>query len=468
MPLAAPTVPANARPTADFNDPLLCVMAYRCNGTTINGYLMALAAWQRGLHVVFHAGLAGKSARFGYFHGGGQNGELLSVSDGTRTHYFHRTLGDMTSRAVSERVTDKHRTKQVLLAHGIDVPDGIVVSRADTAQVADFLARHRDRRFILKPLTGTQGEGVQRNLAPGDVLAGIARTDGTPQVLEEFVSGVQYRCNVVGSACVGAYEIRPANVLGDGHSSIAQLVEHKHNQCNHRPLHPEGVITLGEAERAFLARQGHTETHVPTAGTRIQLSDIPDSSHGADSLDALPDLPDSAAQAAIRACAALEIPNAGLDIIVSHDGLRTVVLEANQNAMLRGNVFPRVGRSPGNRVAEAIIDHYFPESQDNPRLTAASFDFPAVCRALQSGAIAAVALPVLGPGWAHERLAVPAAQVNADTAQRLRATMQHFGIHGYLLNTGTGELLLDAVAPGECYGRFLDYLGARVPAAAEA
>jgi len=49
-------------PKVDFNqDPLTCAQVYRFTNETSTSYLIALAAWQRGLDVTFYSELASQS-----------------------------------------------------------------------------------------------------------------------------------------------------------------------------------------------------------------------------------------------------------------------------------------------------------------------------------------------------------------------------------------------------------------------
>jgi hypothetical protein len=158
---------------------------------------------------------------------------------------------------------------------------------------------------------------------------------------------------------------------------------------------------------------------------------------------------------AVQAVQALEVPNAGLDILVEKTGGRAVVLEANQTAIITGNVFPMEGKSAGNRVGEAIIDHYFPNSIDNRRHIKASFDFMQVCKMLQSGTVGDVTLPVLGPDWVHHRFSLPATQVDERTVPGIQRAMFTYGIHAQLIKSKVGDLIVDVIAPESRYAMFL-------------
>lgn len=461
---ASPTQPKRAlnadlsRPTACFDDPILRQHAYQIHHVGISAFLVALAAWQRGLSVTFHYEVATKSPRFANAAIQGFRGELFSVCDGTKKHFFRRTLGDLTSREVSQLCEDKQATKQRLIAHNINVPAGIMVKRGDVAKARAFMAQHKDRYFVLKPIDGTLGEGVQLHLTEEKVLEQLRTLDDKQWLLEEFILGDFYRVYVVGDRCVNAFQNRWASVVGDGQQTITELVKQKNQTRQHRPLYPDKWVQITQREVDYLAAQGLSDTTIPALGERIYLNDSVFGSHGADRIDVTETLPLEIRQMAVQTVQALKVPNAGLDILVEKRTGRAVVLEANQTAIITGNVFPMEGPSAGNTVAEAIIDHYFPNSIDHPRHIKASFDFMQVCQILQSGTVGEVTLPVLGANWVHRRFSIAATQLNDSTVPAIRRAMFTYGIHAQLIKSDVGDLIVDVVAPESRYQLFLKAL----------
>lgn len=457
--------PDTSRPTASFDDPILRWHAYRIHHVGLNGFLMALAAWQRGLKVTFHYEVATKSSRFANAAVQGFRGELLSVSDGTKTHFFRRTLGDLTTRHASALAEDKQATKQRLIEHGIDVPDGIVVRRSDTKGIDAFLARYPSKRFLLKPLNGTLGKGVIRDIAAEDVVEQVKASQREELLLEEFVQGDEYRLNIVSDRFVTAVARLPANVMGDGRLSVRELIEQKNEWRRRHPLYHHSPIGMQEAI-GCLALQGVTLDSLPEAGVTVWLGTAPSTHHGGDIQDRTNEVPLNARRTAVMAQKVLGLPTTGMDVIVHSAGTqaeRAVVLEANQMPHTGGDSLPLVPNvpSPGNRFSEAIIDHYFPASIDNPRYVKASFDFMQVCQTLRSGTVGEVTLPVLGPDWVHRRFSIAATQVGERTEPTLRNAMFTYGIHAQLIKSDVGDVIVDVIAPEARYNKFVGLLGRR-------
>lgn len=436
---------------ARFDDALLRHHAFRIDHVGINAFFVALSAWQRGLDVTFHYQLVTKCERFSRLAVQGYRGELVSIGDGRKTHYFCRVQGDATSREASARCEDKQATKQRLIEHGIDVPDGVVVRPEAPADVRPFLRRHAGQHFVLKPLNGTLGQGVLRGLTAARVTERLPALAG-PHLLEEAVEGEEYRVHVVGGQCVAAFRRVPANVVGDGQHTVAELMARKQALRAAHPAYRHAPLPAPDAARAFMARQGRALEDVPARGETVWLSAVPSLHAGGEGHDATDSLSPGMREIAVRAQQAMGLPNTGLDLIVTptdRPGARVVVLEANQNPHITPDALPLPGVHPGggNRIAEALVDHYFPESVDHPRHPRASFDFMQVCQALRSGMVGEVSLPVLGPDWVHRRLTIPATRVDDRTRLLVHRAMFSLGVHAQLVSRDTGDLLIDLVAP---------------------
>jgi D-alanine-D-alanine ligase-like ATP-grasp enzyme len=378
----------------------------------------------------------------------------------SNTQLFQK-LGDLTSREVSQRCDNKQVTKVHLIKHHIAVPEGVVVQHGDTNAVATFLQRHPGRHFILKPLDGTRGQGVYRNLPPKRVMPTLKDAAKRPHLLEEYVPGPQYRVIVVSGRYVASWENRLPQVTGDGNSDIATLMAQARER-SHQLTHPSLVtdrLTLKPDVVDYLAQQGLVPESVPAAGQTVILWPEPDDDYGAEAVDCTHTLPEPVRLVAIKAAEALALSVTGLDLIFEQNTGRIVVLEANQMPMIRAMTFPYDGQGQGNRVAEAIIDHYFPGSINNPRHTKASFDFMKVCETLQSGVVGEVTLPVLGPDWVHKRFQVAAASRDNKTLPTLRNALFTYGIHAQLVNSDKGDLIVDVVAPQGLYAAFVAALG---------
>lgn len=270
------------------------------------------------------------------------------------------------------------------------------------------------------------------------------------------------RVMVVGGRYVGAFFVINPQVVGDGLSSVADLIDVKLSKRRHKRLYPTSKIPLGDREKAFLADQGLTFESVPAAGRRVFLNLSLQIDQGADVVDMTETSSLLARQLAIRACEAVSVPTAGVDLLIDEETGRHVVLEVNQCPMIKANVFPFYTSSPGNRVAEAIIDHYFPGSLNNMRFTKASFNFARICDTLKSGCTSEVTLPILGRDCVHKRIRLAGTVVDNAAQDSIRSCAERHGVYIDILRTDGKDVLIDALGPANRYDAFVKGLEGRL------
>ncbi len=450
---------ARSQPSADFADELMRLRLEEIQHEGRNAFLLALAAWQRGLRVTFHYEMASHCARFAHLPFSGHRGEFLTVSDGRRRYTFYRVLSDRTSREASATCESKPDTKVAMKQAGIDVPAGLVIDPSQLAAAEGFLTARPNGRFLLKPVAGTLGRGVLRNLGNAETRAKLKALD-QPMLLEEFLTGTEFRVYATGDRIVKVLLRRPASVEGDGSRTVRQLVARKAALRRAHPIYRNDPLVLDGAAEAFLAARGYGVDQVPAAGERVYLSDIPGTQYGGDFVDGLAQFPEVAADIARRATAALKLAHAGIDLLVvegvRQERPRVVVFEVNQNPYIDHEPLPFPGVYTGgtNRIAESIIDHYFPQSVNQTRHRRGTFDFNTVCRMLRTGAVGEVTLPVLGQGWVHRRAIIPALGVEQSFIDQIHHARLRLGIHLQLVRSKTSDIVVDGVAPEARWAAF--------------
>ena len=166
-------------------------------------------------------------------------------------------------------------------------PCGRPVKDADDAWAA---ALEIGVPVVVKPLDGNQGRGVATNLTTAEQVAKAyeaARQESESILVEKFILGHDYRLLVVGDRVVAAARREPAQVLGDGMHTVAQLVD----QVNADPRRGEhhatvlSKIKLDAIALAVLADQGFTPETVPPAGTVVLIRRNANLSTGGTAID---------------------------------------------------------------------------------------------------------------------------------------------------------------------------------------
>lgn len=390
-----------SRPKVNFLDPFMRHAAMQAKGISLCAFLVTLAAFQRGLKVTFHYERASFDPRFAKSKMQGHRGELFSISNGTRTHSFSRTLGDLVDPAANAIAEDKHLTKAALKRAGVRTPEGIVVDKGQASLVEKFLAQHSGKRFVVKPYDGSMGKGVHADLASDQVFAAIDSISNRRLVVEEFVSGIEYRVFVTGNRDIASISRVPPNVIGDGVHSIRQLIQSKNEERAKNPRLSSNPIQEFDVVAAHLKQRGLTLETVPPSGLRIELLPTANISRGGDPEDTTQSAPDALAEVAVAACEAIGLSVSGVDVIVAEVAGQLVgyVIELNQRPHIGSHSFPMHGPGQGNAVAEAIVDYYFPETIRDRIHATLAYDFASIREALESAQIADLSLPVIGSDW---------------------------------------------------------------------
>ena len=291
-------------------------------------------------------------------------GSMVRFGWGSKQRRIQAAEIDATS-AISEAIAqDKQLTKKLLAAAGVPVPAGRAVSDADDAWKA---ACEIGLPVVVKPLDGNQGKGVTVNITSEEQLRKafeVATTFRDDILVERYMPGNDFRLLVVGDRLVAAARRDPPKVVGDGTSSIAQLVE----QVNKDPRRGSGhstsltKIRFDDIAKECLANQGFSAESVPLKGQRVNLRNNANLSTGGSATDVTDDVHPDVAARAVAAAHMVGLDICGVDV-VSDSILRPLeeqgggMVEVNAAPGLRMHLAPSFGK--GRPVGEAIISMLF-------------------------------------------------------------------------------------------------------------
>lgn len=282
---------------------------------------------------------------------------LFTLSHGGRKIRCKESLTDLTSSISMSLCQDKSLTHKTLSLAGLNVPTQQLAGNADDNLA--FLEEHG--RIVVKPLDGEQGNGVAVDLDTFEqvqVAVEAARSFDHRVLLESFHPGLDLRIVVIGFEMVAAAIRRPAQVIGDGHHSILQLIE---AQSRRRQAATDGESRIPQDAETLRAVEaaGYEYDSVLPAGELLAVRKTANLHTGGCLEDVTAILHPVLKDAAIRAARALDIPVVGLDMMVSAaDQPEYVFIEANERAGL-ANHEPQP-------TAERFIDLLFPHSQPAP------------------------------------------------------------------------------------------------------
>ncbi|MEO0490699.1 MAG: cyanophycin synthetase, partial [Cyanobacteria bacterium J06659_2] len=265
-----------------------------------------------------------------------------------------------------ELACDKENTKRVLRNAGVPVPKGDVIYFFDELQ--DAIDGVGGYPIVIKPMDGNHGRGITINIETweqAEEAYDAAKEVSKGIIVERFYKGRDHRVLVINHKIVAVAERVPAHVIGDGTSTISELIE----QTNQDPLRGEGhdnVLTRIQVDRTsweLLDRQGYSIESIPAKGAICYLRATANLSTGGIAIDRTDDIHPTNIWIAERVSRLVGLDIAGIDIVTqdisqplqSVDG---VIVEVNAAPGLRMHLSPSQG-IPRN-VAEPILNMLFP------------------------------------------------------------------------------------------------------------
>ncbi|RZJ96688.1 MAG: cyanophycin synthetase, partial [Brevundimonas sp.] len=292
---------------------------------------------------------------------------LIQLGQGANQRRLRASVTDRTGLVAAELAGDKAQAKALLDAIGCPVARGAVVRTADEAVEAAGRLRPP---VVLKPLDGNHGRGVTTGLTEADDIRaafGLAAAHSRRVIVEEQLPGTDHRILVVAGQVVAVAERVPAHVVGDGVSTIAELVD----RVNADPRRGEGhakVLTRIRLDDAaaidILAKQDLAVDAVPEAGRFVALRTTANLSSGGTAVDRTDEIHPENASIARRAALAVGLDVAGIDMLAP-DITRSIretgggIVEVNAAPGLRMHLDPSEGQA--RDVAAPIIRMMFPK-----------------------------------------------------------------------------------------------------------
>jgi cyanophycin synthetase len=297
------------------------------------------------------------------------DGSLVQFGWGSKQRRIQAAETDYSSAIAESIAQDKELSKKLLQAAGVPVPMGRPVLDAEDAWVA---AQEIGLPVVIKPRDGNQGKGVAVNLKTREeVIEGFnnALEFRDDIMVESYLPGSDYRLLVVGDKMVAAARREPPLVVGDGTSSVRQLVD----KVNADPRRGDGHATsltkirFDDIALARLKEQGLNADSVPAKGARVVLRNNANLSTGGSATDVTDDVHPEVAARAVMAAQMVGLDVCGVDVVVEsvlkpleeqHGG----VVEVNAAPGLRMHLQPSFGK--GRDVGSAIIDTMFANGED--------------------------------------------------------------------------------------------------------
>jgi cyanophycin synthetase len=290
---------------------------------------------------------------------------LIQLGLGKNLRRIQATISDYTSSIAVEIAQDKEDTKRVLSNIGLPVPRGGMVSTLDGAlEVAEEVSYP----VILKPVDASHGRGISGRIDSPQALPAaweLARAISRRILVESFSAGRDHRVLVVNGKVAACAERVPAHVIGDGISTIRELIEIA-NRDPRRGVGHRKILTRLPADDqtvAHLAKCGQTLDTIPAEGERVFLRGTANLSTGGTSIDRTDEMHPDNVTACEMAAGIVGLDIAGIDVLTPDISVPfrdngAVILEVNAAPGIRMHTHPTEGTA--RNVGGPILDMLYP------------------------------------------------------------------------------------------------------------
>ncbi|MFT6558915.1 hypothetical protein [Sneathiella sp.] len=245
------------------------------------------------------------------------NQKLVFFGYGRNRKICDRSIVHQESHIAASAANNKEQTQKLMSLAGLPVaPQQVVRSEQQALQAAKRIGLP----VAVKPLFGLQGFGITPKAnSLEEVKGAFHRASKYHQhvLIEEHITGEDYRFHIVGGQFELCIRRNRANVTGNGQDSIRVLVE-KANEADWRKG-PDGKLIFGipisEDTTRNLEKQELNWSTIPDDGQIIYLQQVPNLSQGGNFDDVTDQVHPDNISMAERAAVAIGLQVAGVDFL---------------------------------------------------------------------------------------------------------------------------------------------------------
>jgi len=290
--------------------------------------------------------------------------QLAKITDATgRTLLFKGGRPPQTSATGQVITINKLLSLEFVESLGFQVPASQMYERHDEA--LQFLRHHK--RIVVKPNDTEKSQGVTVGVTDAAGLekaVAFASQFSATILLQKYLEGQHYRLLTVGGKLFASALRYPPEVVGDGVSTVRQLIERE----NQHPLRQASTLSPLEKIDSKKAEHylGENIEAVPVKNEVRRVLNLANISSGGTAVDITETVHPNYAVATELISRELGLFTCGFDIIspdIALDpGAVLQLLEINSKPGYRMHHFPAKGGTPRN-VAAAVLDAAFATEQ---------------------------------------------------------------------------------------------------------
>ena len=293
---------------------------------------------------------------------------MVQLGYGVHQKRIQATLSSFSGILAVELACDKEGTKTILKDAGIPVPRGTVIQYLDELSAA--IEEVGGFPIVIKPLDGNHGRGISIDIKNQqeaeeayDLASAASKTRSV--IVERYYKGSDHRILVINGKVAAVAERIPAHVVGDGRSTIEELIEITNQDPNRGDGHANVLtkITIDKTALNVLEKQGYELTSILPQGAIAYLRATANLSTGGIAVDRTDEIHPENVWIAQRVAKLIGLDIAGIDVVTEdiRKPLRDVdgvIVEVNAAPGFRMHVAPSRGL-PRN-IAAPVIDMLFP------------------------------------------------------------------------------------------------------------
>ena len=295
---------------------------------------------------------------------------LCQLGYGANQKRIQATVTSETSNIGVEIACDKEETKDLLEQAEVPIPKGdIIRTERGLKEAVDYVGFP----LVIKPVNGNHGRGITTNINSLDeALIGFKEAKEVSRlvIVEKYITGEDHRLLVINNKLVAAAKRTPAHVIGDGKSTIQELVDEV-NKDERRGYGHEKVLTeidINSLTLEILKEMDMTTESVPKKGEMVKLKSTANLSTGGTAEDITELIHPYNVFMAERISKIIGLDICGIDIMAEDltkplNKSGGAVLEVNAGPGFRMHLQPTSGL-PRN-VGGHVVDMLFPPGSNS-------------------------------------------------------------------------------------------------------
>ena len=300
--------------------------------------------------------------------------DLFKLDFNGKVEYFHGQIPSKTSAFAYYACKNKRVTKNILENEGIAVSKGYLIKVTDEKKYCLKLFKDLKKPLVLKPVDDLQGNNVILNIKTEDqyikAIDKIHQAYGNKEVsilVEQMFFGNEYRILASREKVLSIIKRIAPNVVGDGKSSIKELIVQKNAEPVREIVDTYKTIEINSSLEDFLKIQGLNLDSILEKDKQVFLRKHSpmDVSLGGDTVDVTDEVHPSVKDIALKIMDSIPgLALSGIDFMTKdiykeqgHEDYR--VIEVNASPSLDWNQYPIVGSQ--REIAFEFLKIMFPE-----------------------------------------------------------------------------------------------------------